>query len=431
MLKKLQKKFILINMLLVSIVLILAFAVLVISNYRQNVAAVESAMRRTLQMRSVDTPNLDFLPQIGQLPDYPENPPFEIKESFIPTVSVTVSADQIIVMDDFQAATIDETVLDEAVVLVLNSNEDSGILSDYNLRYMKSLPPPTAENQVDQSIRIVFADRSYELANMKQLVVSSLSLGIVSFVALFFISYFLSKLAIRPVKRAWEQQRQFVADASHELKTPLTVILANIGILQKHPSDTIASQQQWVDSTQTEGERMKQLIDDMLFLAKNDADRSPLVLSRIDLSDALWSSLLPFEALAFERGLSLESDIASDIFVTGDISSLKQLFLILLDNACKYSGSQGVITVKLQRSGSAAVLTVHNTGDPIPSQALPYIFDRFYRADASRARGKAPSGYGLGLAIAKSIADAHGASISACSNAEQGTTFTLTIPLAG
>ena len=176
---------------------------------------------------------------------------------------------------------------------------------------------------------------------------------------------------------------------------------------------------------------MKQLIDDMLFLAKNDADRSPLVLSRIDLSDALWSSLLPFEALAFERGLSLESDIASNIFVSGDASSLKQLFLILLDNACKYSGSQGVITVKLQRSGSAAVLTVHNTGDPIPSQALPYIFDRFYRADASRARGKSPSGYGLGLSIAKSIADAHGASISACSNAEQGTTFTLTIPLAG
>ncbi len=424
MLKKLQKKFILINMSLVGLVLLLVFTALVVSNYRQNVEAVENAMRQALQMRKMNDPDLDPLPQIGRQPDHDKKEPFKIKDSFIPTVSVAVDKAGNITIDDFQAATIDETILNEAVMLVLAAEEDGGILSAYDLRYMRSFPPQNAE---DSMIRIVFADRSYELSNMKQLMVSSLLIGAASLVALFIISYFLSKLAIRPVKRAWEQQRQFVADASHELKTPLTVILANTGILQSHAADTIASQQQWIDSTKAEGQRMKQLIDEMLFLAKSDADRLPVSFTRTDLSDALWSCLLPFEAVAYERGLTLDTEVSPDIFVNGDASALKQLFLILLDNACKYSESPGVITIKLKHNGVHAILTVHNTGDPIPSEALPHIFDRFYRADASRVR--AEGGYGLGLAIAKTIADAHTAAISASSSAAKGTTFTLEIPL--
>ena len=407
MLKKLQRKFILINMSLVGIVLLLVFTALVISNYRQNVEAVEAAMRQALQMRKINDPDFDPLPQIGRQPDPDKKEPFETKDSFIPTVSVTVDAVGNILIDDFQMATIDETILNEAVMLVLSAEENHGILSAYDLRYMRSFPPQNAENSM---VRIVFADRSYELSNMRQMLASSLLVGAASLVALFIISYFLSKLAIRPVGRAWEQQRQFVADASHELKTPLTVILANISILQSHATDTIASQKQWIDSTKAEGQRMKQLIEEMLFLAKSDADRLPLSFTRIDLSDALWNCLLPFEAVA-----------------DGDASALKRLFLILLDNACKYSESPGVITVKLTRRGVHAILSVHNTGEPIPFGALPHIFDRFYRADASRVR--AEGGYGLGLAIAKTIADAHSAAITASSNADMGTTFTFEIPL--
>ena len=424
MLKKLQRKFILINMSLVGIVLLLVFTVLVVSNYRQNVEAVEAAMRQALQMRKINDPDFDPLPQIGRQPNLGQKNVFHIKDSFIPTVFVTVDGAGTILIDDFQAATIDDTVLNEAVKLVLAAEEDDGILSDYDLRYIRSLPPKNAE---DSMIRIIFADRSYELSNMKQLLISSLLIGAASLVALFLISYFLSKLALRPVRRAWEQQRQFVADASHELKTPLTVILANIGILQSHAADTIASQKQWVDSTQAEGQRMKQLIDDMLFLAKSDADRIPIVFTRTDLSDTLWSCLLPFEAVAYERGLTLATEISPHIFVHGDPSALKQLFLILLDNACKYSESPGVITIKLKHNGVHAILSVHNTGDSIPIGALPHIFDRFYRADASRVR--AEGGYGLGLAIAKTIADAHSAAITASSNADMGTTFTFEIPL--
>lgn len=424
MLKKLQRKFILINMSLVGSVLLLVFTVLVISNYRQNVAAVENAMHQALQMRKMN--NFDYypLPQIGRQPDPDKKEPFETKDSFIPTVSVTVDAVGNILIDDFQMATIDETILNEAVMLVLSAEEDHGILSAYDLRYMRSFPPQNAENSM---IRIVFADRSYELSNMRQMLASSLLVGAVSLVALFIISYFLSKLAIRPVGRAWEQQRQFVADASHELKTPLTVILANISILQSHATDTIASQKQWIDSTKAEGQRMKLLIEEMLFLAKSDADRLPLSLTRIDLSDALWNCLLPFEAVAYEHGLTIDSEISPNIFVDGDESALKRLFLILLDNACKYSESPGVITIKLKHNGVHAILSVHNTGEPIPIGALPHIFDRFYRADASRVR--AEGGYGLGLAIAKTIADAHSAAITASSNADMGTTFTFEIPL--
>ena len=423
MLKKLQKKFILINMSLVGIVLLMVFVVLAVSNYRQNAEAVERAMIRSLQLRGMGDSDFNPLPKIGRQPDHDDREPFDIEDSFIPTVTVTVDEDSNIKIDGSQPATIDQTVLTEAVALVLAAEKDTGILSDYDLRYMRSCPPDGAGCQ----IRIVFADRSFELSNMQHLVLTSLLIGGVSLVALFFISYGLARLAIRPVGRAWEQQRQFIADASHELKTPLTVILANTGILQSHSADTIDSQKKWVESTRTEGERMKQLIDDMLFLAKSDADRLPAVLSRLDLSDALWSCLLPFEAVAYERGLTLNPEIAPDIFVDGDGSALKQLFLILLDNACKYSGTHGTITVKLERIGAVAVLTMHNTGDPIPPQALPHIFERFYRADGSRVR--AEGGYGLGLALAKTIADTHDATLTAASGAEEGTTFTFVIPL--
>lgn len=188
-------------------------------------------------------------------------------------------------------------------------------------------------------------------------------------------------MALKPVKKAWEQQRQFVADASHELKTPLTVILANTGILLRHPDDTIMQQQKWVDSTKAEGERMKELIDHMLFLAKTDADQMPLSFSPLDLNDTLWSCLLPFESVSLIRS----------------------------------------------QETAEAVLSVHNQGEAIPAEDLPHIFERFYRVDASRSRSA--GGYGLGLAIAKTIADRHKASLRVNSSAPEGTTFILRLPL--
>lgn len=168
--------------------------------------------------------------------------------------------------------------------------------------------------------RIAFADMSSGRSTMRGLMLTSLLVGIGGLAAFFGISLFLSAWALRPVERAWEQQRQFVADASHELKTPLTVILANTGILLSHKGNTIEAEQRWVENTKEEASRMKTLVDELLFLARMDAAHTP-VLVPLDLSDVVMSRLLPFESVAYEQGITLDSRIDPGILVSGDAAS--------------------------------------------------------------------------------------------------------------
>jgi signal transduction histidine kinase len=280
---------------------------------------------------------------------------------------------------------------------------------------------------------VVFADRSAAAATVRSL---ALNLGLVAAAALaafWAISWFLARWALRPVEAAWEEQRRFLADASHELKTPLTVILANTDILCAHPAATVESQRKWLDGTREEGARMKKLIDDLLFLARSDAalgstaPKTPA--GRVDLSDLAQGAILSFESVAFEKGVAVSQAIAPGLAVRGDENSLSRLLTILLDNACKYAGGEKRVTVTLRAERETALLTVANTGAPIPPEVLPHLFERFYRADESRARGAgAPGGYGLGLAIAHTIAQAHGGALTAESD-EKSTRFLVRLPL--
>ena len=216
-----------------------------------------------------------------------------------------------------------------------------------------------------------------------------------------------------------------MADASHELKTPLTVILTNTGILLSHPGDSIQSQHKWVDYIRDEAQRMRALVEDLLFLAKSDDPRRdsarPLP---VDLSELCWSALLPFEPVAFEAGVELDSQVEPDLAVSGHADQLRRLVTILLDNAVKYAGDRGAVAVRLDRcEKNAARLTVKNTGPAIPPAQLEHLFERFYRADDSRARTS--GGYGLGLAIAKELAVLHHGTLEVTRSGPGGTTFEL------
>ena len=243
----------------------------------------------------------------------------------------------------------------------------------------------------------------------------------------FGLSFFLARMSLRPVEHAFSEQQRFVQDASHELKTPLTVILANLSILKSRPAATIQEEMLWIQNTETEARRMQELTERLLFLAKADSKRLSPKIERLSLSQLTEAAALPFTALAFERGLSLETKLEAELYVKGDARALTQLLAILIDNALKYAKSGSVVTVRLARQKKQALLSVHNEGEVIPQDALPHLFDRFYRVDKSRAR--AQGGYGLGLSIAKTIAHAHGGDIRVESSAEHGTCFTTTLPL--
>ena len=248
------------------------------------------------------------------------------------------------------------------------------------------------------------------------------------------ISLFFSRWALRPVARVWTQQRRFVADASHDLKTPLTVILANTSIALEHPERSVASQSQWLESTQHEAEAMQGLVGDLLTLAKMDEEEAAAqsgaarpALEEVDLSDVIEGEVLQFESVAFERGVKLESQVEPGIKLRGNEQRLRRLAGTLIDNACKYVDDGGAVDVALSRAGKQAKLEVRNTGAPISPEDLPHVFDRFYRADKARTGGA--GGHGLGLAIARAIAEEHGGTLTASSTQAEGTAFTATLPL--
>lgn len=410
MISKLRKKFIFINMLLISIVLLTVFIILNFSNCQR----IKNETRRAMEQAA----DIKF---IGNTPPKIE---FGIKRepapvSAVPLFVAHVNIDGTITALKKDSITIEEEVLEAAVEEVMNSPDADGILKELSLRYLKRLTPI--------GTRIVFADSSYSQASLQSMLLISSCVLAGSLGAFFLISLLLAHWALRPVEKAWDQQRQFIADASHELKTPLTVILANINILLTHRQDTIDGQLKWLNNTQMEASRMKELVDNLLFLAKSDTEEAPAVLSEFDLSDAFLSCLLPFESVAFEEGIILDEAIEPGIHMTGDEGRLKQLFIILLDNACKYAGKTGQVRIALKKKQGAITLSVHNSGTLIPNGDLEHIFERFYRSDKSRARTE--GGYGLGLAIAKSIVDTHHGRITVRSSESEGTVFHVSFPI--
>lgn len=219
------------------------------------------------------------------------------------------------------------------------------------------------------------------------------------------IAWFLSSWAVKPVRVAFNKQKRFVADASHELKTPLSVISANLDVLTGEVGEN-----KWTEYIKNEISRMSKLVKDLLYLAKCDNEANKYQFTEFNLSRAVLSSILPFESTVFEQEKTLETDVEDNVTYVGDENAIKQVVVILLDNAVKHTDKGAVISVKLTVSGNKKVLTVRNTGSGISAEDQKKIFERFFRVDSSRNRET--GGYGLGLAIAKSIADMHHARLT-------------------
>ena len=344
----------------------------------------------------------------------------------IPVALFSVSSDgAMTALGRYNTASISQDVLEQAGEQLAGADEGFGSLSDLGLFYMK--------RQAGGVMYLAFADMGS--ASGWRALAATLAVVEVAALAVFLvISLFFSRWALRPVASAWTQQRRFVADASHDLKTPLTVILANTSIALEHPERSVASQSQWLESTQHEAEAMQGLVGDLLTLAKMDEEEAAAqsgaarpALEEVDLSDVIEGEVLQFESVAFERGVKLGSQVEPGIKLRGNEQRLRRLAGTLIDNACKYVDDGGAVDVALSRAGKQAELEVRNTGAPISPEDLPHVFDRFYRADKARTGGA--GGHGLGLAIARAIAEEHGGTLTASSTQAEGTAFTATLPL--
>lgn len=289
------------------------------------------------------------------------------------------------------------------------SEEELGVLEEYDLRFYRIQRPG--------ELTLVFMDISGEKAALGNLTWTCVGIGMLSAALFWGISILLARWAVRPVERAWAEQRQFVADASHELKTPLTVILTNAELMQTQPDP------QYARSVLTMATRMRALVESLLELARVDNGAVRAAFEDTDLSALVEEELLPFEPVYFERGLELDYSVEPDLHIAGSPRHLRQVVSILLDNAANHTPEGSTVRLRLRRQGGTAQLTVTNPGD-LSREDCRNIFLRFYRVDAARSGG----GYGLGLPIAQGIVRSHGGKIWA--ESRDGTvSLTVQLPL--
>lgn len=446
-LKPLRRRFIIINMITITALLVLIFALIIGGNIQHNnniaVQALNMLIEYTKPMNQFIVPNpaeADRFQDANRInpPDVDQNDSENTASPPLPTGGSILDAQAqkaanalpgILVLYNKDTDTYNilfsrnmdtsKSTAQKLAKEVLESGKAEGNLSAYKLTYLVRETP--------EGTKIAFVDRAPEAAALMNLLIACLAGFFLAWGLFFIVVWRLSLWAFRPIEEAWHQQRQFIADASHELKTPLTVILANMHILKSHPDSTVSEQIRWVDSSNQEALRMKKLVADMLILARNDAREQMLPANdTIALSDLVTGTLLSFEAVALEHGSFIEEHISPDLALTGDPAQLQELVNILLDNACKYAPANSTITVNLYQQDKKLHLTVHNQSVPLSDDTLKHLFERFYRSDLSRTRET--GGYGLGLAIADSICQCHQGSITAY-NDNDGITFHITLPI--
>lgn len=244
----------------------------------------------------------------------------------------------------------------------------------------------------------------------------------------FVCGYFIAGRAMIPIINNMEKQKEFVADASHELRTPVTIVRTNLDLVMSGPDETVQTQLVWLENAYKETERMEKLITDMLFLARTDLKQADMELKKLDVNEMLEDMYFSVYPSASEKGIEMEfSYDETEPCILADRSRIEQLMLIIIDNAIQYTPKGGKITAVTQKLGANVLISVADTGIGISEEDLPKIFDRFYRADKARSRRQ--GGTGLGLSIAKWIVDIHKGTISASSALSEGTTIEINFPV--
>ncbi|MCD8122867.1 MAG: HAMP domain-containing histidine kinase [Clostridiales bacterium] len=392
-LKSLRMKFVLYHMLTVTAVIGLAVTV-GLTVLRQNLSEESSKVLARAAAGEFSEQIFDVTPYVR-----------------IPYFALTVdSGGEVIVMDGSYNSFPEENFLETVALLGVSSLSEEGILPDYHLRYLRLSTPG--------GYVLAFTDTSYEDSVWANLTRNLLLIGAAMWVGLFVMSWFFARWAVRPVEESIQKQKQFVADASHELKTPLTVIHANAELIAGQARGISPDIDKWLGNLDQECREMRHLIEELILLARNERIGSAVHKEKLDFSELVTESVLEFEPVFFQNGREIDCEIRENIAVRGDREQLHSLVKILLDNAVKYSAPGSRTKLTLEATGRRRVcLSVTTPGTPLSRQECKDVFRRFYRAEETR---RTKEGCGLGLSIAAGIARSHHARIEADTVSELG-----------
>lgn len=432
MFKRLRNKFLILNMSIISVMMITAFAVIYTITY--NNMQMEN-QNKLLSLPVIKLESNSNPPKTNGSVSAGLHVIRNIPSDYSLSFSIRVDSDGKVSDIDSYIDMSDKSYHKAAQLAWSNKKNNSTINLDGKLwEYTLS---PIVENHIifqngqqsvnttDKGYDIKFLDVTDTHKTLGELLATFIVVGIVMLIVIFVISLYFANRAIKPIAEVWEKQKQLVADASHELKTPLAIINANSDALLAVQEETIKSQRKWLHYIKAEICRMTKLINDLLYLAKTENTSVRRIYSSLDISSIVNNVVLSMEAIAFEKDIKFSHKVEQDIMVKGDPEQIKQVVMILFDNAIKYTDEKGYINISLKKTKRYIVFSIKNSGKGISKQDLPKLFDRFYRVDPSRTHEN--GGYGLGLSIAKAIIDSLGGRIYAESVENESTTFTFTL----
>lgn len=406
MIKRLRRKFIVITMCSILIVLGGIIGGINLANYI-------SINQRADEKLDFLTENKGNFPHQGEEPGKKPLPAGMSPEAPFETRYFTViinAENEVLSADIGRIAAVPKQTAEEYAAALYENGKQEGFKGQYKYRAV----------DVDEGTMYVFLDCGRELSTFYSFLAMSILISISGLLLVFVLVLFFSRLAVGPVAESYEKQKRFITDASHEIKTPLTIIDANAEVLEMENGEN-----EWTEGIKNQVRRLAALTEKLVFLSRMDEEHAKLQMTEFSISDAVTETVQSFEAVAEMKGKELQTELAPDILFYGDESMLRQMFSLLLDNAVKYSGEKGVIRLTLQKTDRHVEFMLWNTVPDIKQGNLDILFERFYRPDSSR--NSETGGYGIGLSAAKAIVTAHKGKIHARSEDGKSIEFRVVI----
>lgn len=397
MIRKLRKKFIMVTAIalffMISILITLINGIYIYRSNKSLNHILDIIIENQEELSVVDK---DYIPKINLDDDFIKNNDFKEKrngnrEMFFTTRFCVVSLDNKKEITDIYSdkiSAISDDDIREYTKKILKRGKIVGWINDYKYKLVEE----------SYGYKLVILDGSISKQSNWSVFTISVFVSIISYVVILFIIALLSKRAIKPIAESYEKQKQFITDASHELKTPITIISANSQILEM-----TYGKDEWIYGIEKQVEKMRDLVNNLVLLTKMDEESKSIIHTEFNISDATYDTSMAFQGLCKKNKIELHINISPNINIKGDESSIRRLISILLDNAVKYCDEKGEIYVSLKKE-KQVILSVTNTYSNVKKIELNRVFDRFYRADKARTRN---GSYGLGLAIAEAIVSSH------------------------
>lgn len=424
MFKNLRRSFVRMNMLVISLLMLLAFFTVYLLIYTNTQREIRNDLQILLAMPQAEEESLqEFAPEwqnVQRPPQVPTERPFANVPRMGFAVRVNGGVHEVIqtrrlfVPDELDIAGMVEAAKDTYGRFTLD---------EHTWTYQ-------TKSENGAITKVAFIETSESKAILGNIIkIFAVITGVLLF-AIWLISRWFAGRSVAPIEEAYNRQRRFIQDASHDLKTPVAIMKTNLELMSSHPGESVASQEEWLSNIRLETNRMDDLTARLLALVSAESDLPTQQKEPVRLSDTIKSCILPMEAILYEKGLMLTEDLDAEIVVLGNADDLERLVHILMENAIQYTPANGRISISLHEERRKAVLRVSNTGDGISKEDLPRIFERFYRGDAARTRQH--NSYGLGLAIAQGIVQRHKGTIHAESDERSAgklTVFAVRLPL--